>query len=366
MIDYTYFDWYNFKITKILNLCSTATFSIEQSVEEIKFLLLFVLPTEIGGKEITMNNFEKYIPLLTVIQIILQILLGIIEFFTGNYRMIQSGLLCIIVSIFFIFIYQYEKQHEYISFVEYACHNNNLRFYLLPRIRIYLHQFKICNKVKIKELNITYLINGKMYQETPEPLCGDVTKIFQYTIEEIKEDITYTFVFWDDISNTPPIMQIKYGNQKVYIDVPVSKYGTPVYSKSVIRSQSFEIDSSLLPKKGEWTMEIRVKYQKAFNFNKIKMDTIICLPMLFGYKVGKMKYEIKLEDYIEIPEFYCYLYKISKGKKCYETVNKGCEKKKDNLGNIKFEAPILLDNLKKEQAFYFRIGTSHIDEENKF
>lgn len=310
-----------------------------------------------------MDKLEKYIPYLTLCDVIL----GIIVSLTQINLTLKAIIMILIIAPFFYFICSYKKQRDYISFVEYLFHNERHRFSLLPRIRMYMNQFKICNKVNIKELNVDYTIDGKDYQNTEEPLCGDVIKTFRFTIDEMK-GTKYTLVFGDDYSFAAPVIKIKYGSQIEYTELAAQEYSSPPYIKSVVRCVKVEINRQIIPQKGTWPLEIRLEYKKAFDFQNVNMDTIVSLPRLFGNRIEKMRYIIKLINYDRNVKYYCFFYKIAKGYNGYEIVNKDCDKRKssENDGYTEFEAVVPLDNIRKEQAFYFRVGTSNIDKENVF
>lgn len=304
------------------------------------------------------NKFYKYLG-------IFDILLGIVVTF-GNLNLEVKGILLIIlICVFVVLVLIFERERKYIKFVEFLFDNGIHNFNLLPRQRMFLHQHKICNKVNIEKLEITYLIDGKRYQETNDDLCGDVVITYDYTIKEIKGN-EYKFITGNDYSKKVPRIKISYGNQNAMTEVVPHRRNCPVYLNNVIRDLSWEFDQRFLPQKGSWEMKIVLEYEKAFDFQRMPMDTIICLPQIFGGKVGELHYHIKIFNMNKNMDFHCNLYKITNSKSKYVRTNQPVTiQKNSDEGELhtEIEANIHLENLKKEQAYYFRLGTAETDEE---
>lgn len=319
-----------------------------------------------------MDNIKekKVIDILTIIDIILGVFIALPKI----HFQIQIIIGAIWLIIFLTLLYHYSKDHEYINFIEYLCNNNRHRFNLLPRLRIFIHQHNILNRMNVENLDITYSIDGKAYRGSEEELYGDLNIKYKYIIKKSSNMKIFTWVYGNDYSFEAPKLKVKYGlldeNEKIQgddMEIAAEECSCPPYMKSVIRHANIEIKKNIV-QADKWGMEIELDYKKAFDFQNLKLDTIICLPMLFGEKIENINYHILLYNYDQTKEFYFFPYKIIKNKRTYECPVQQYQKNviKNQKLHTRFDISLDLEKTKKEYAFYFRVGTSSRDIESKF
>lgn len=305
------------------------------------------------------NVSEKTVTILAIIESFLGIFIALNQLELP----IQGILGCVWIFVFVVLLLSYKKNYDYINFIEYLCNNNRHRFNLLPRFRIYMHQHKILNKIHVRSLDITYQIDGKKYQNEKEPLYGDVTITYKYEIEKTSTS-EFIWIYGNDYAEDPPLINVKYGSMKEYMQIGAEPCSCPPYMKSVVRCTKIEFLKDYKTEGKIWPMEIKVFYKKAFDFENLDLDTIICLPMLYGNKIDQMDYHIQLHNYSEAVKFYFFPYKIIKKGKGYDCPIQTYERKEGR--HTQFDVKLGLEDVKKEYAFYFRLGTSPSDIEAKF
>lgn len=246
----------------------------------------------------------------------------------------------------------YQKNNDYITFVEYLFDNSYHNFSLLPRIRMYIQRNNIINKIHIKELNVICIIekNQKNNYSTSKV-------IFEFEISRDTLIDTYNFVTGNDFSTETPTVKYSYGDKRereVMMEKPIFAPDT----SSVIRVLSLDIEKDKIPlDQPTWKLKLEFDYVRLFDFEKMETDTIICLPKVFGEKIDKINYTIIISGYDPNKKFYCNLNKCSINNGKYIVTKQGV----NSQGNA-FTTTIYPDSYEKEYAYYFRFGTSNLDE----
>lgn len=306
-----------------------------------------------------MNNSNLIGNILRFLQIA-DILTGIICMITfdNKFNIIFVIILLFIIISLLIILYSKEK---YIRFVDFLFDNEKHNFNLLPKMRMYLNKEKICNKINVKLVEITYDIKHK--QSTQSSLLGDVDILYKIEIENKSIPNTYYFITGNDYSNKAPEIYYKYGSMTKYSRISPEEKNCALYYKNVVRKFNFYLDENYITNANSFNIEIKVHYENSFEFEHNYLDTIICLPKIFGDSVEKMKYIINLHGFPSKNDFYFFTYSICGNKLKYNIndIPNRCDKMNESF-IVEFNPKSTRD----EKAYYFRIGIHDTDKESKF
>lgn len=301
---------------------------------------------------------------------IVALLFQILEFAVCLWQIITATsiiyiviLLLVMFSSLMLFLIwsKHRKLLQYVKFIEYLMNNDKHNFILLPKIKMYIHRNKIINKIKIKQLDVTY--NITRHSNNPDKndglLLGDMVINYEMLIENKCIPSEFNFVSGNDYSNLSPELKYRYGSRSDYQDMDDNSELIAPYWRGSLKHYSFGIEKHYLPQEGDLKIEIKVSCENAFVFNTIPRDTIICLPEVFSDDIDFIYYSINLFDFEEI-NYYCDAYQINVEKGEFATHKIGCEKKD---GENSFTSKLYPNNLTGEKAYYFRLGTDRTDKE---
>lgn len=252
-----------------------------------------------------------------------------------------------------LFLSHYWKKMKYINFIEYLFNNNNHRFTLLPKFRIYIENKKRKNQIHIKELKIKYIISRN---PNYDDIIADLKIEYQLKIKNKKLPKQYYIIFGNDYAERKPHIEYSICNNPMasvtFIEAKHSEYERGIINEAVIN-----LEHDNLPKK-EFELKITHSYENSFNFSVTNTYTLILLPLLYGNKIDIINYEINFQEFNDYPEFYCNAYYISQTKKFGK--NYDIKDVSTLLKSSNFVKTISLDKIESESAYYFRIG---IDQE---
>ena len=272
-------------------------------------------------------------------------------------------LLLVILSSFMLFLIwvKHRKLLRYVKFIEYLMNNDKHNFVLLPKIKMYIHRNKIINKMKIKKLDVTYNITRHSINpdQNDDLLLGDMVIKYEMLIENKCIPNEFNFVSGNDYSNLSPELRYRYGSRPDFQDMGDNCELVAPYWRGSLKRYSFRLERQFLSQEGDLIIEIEVSCKKAFVFDTIPRDTIICLPEVFSNNIDSINYYINLIDFEGI-NFYCDAYQINAEKGEFTTQKIGCKKQK---GKNSFESYFYPNKLKGEKAYYLRVGTNRIDRE---
>lgn len=306
-----------------------------------------------------MNSSDLIENILRIFQIV-NILIGIIctITFDNNFTIISFVILFFIIISLLITLYSKER---YIKFVDFLFDNEKHNFNLLPKMRMYLNNKKKFNKLDIRQVKVRYEIKHK--QSTESSLLGDVDILYKIEIKNKAIPNTYFFITGNDYSNKVPRILYKYGTMDSYSEISPEEKSCAIYYKNVVRDICFNIDKKYITQSGNLKIELKVCYENSFEFEHNYMDTIICLPKIFGDNVENMKYDICLQGFPNDIDFYFFTYIICANKLKFgiNNIPNVCNEK-----NKHFSVEFSPKSTRKEQAYYFRIGIHDTDKESRF
>lgn len=148
-----------------------------------------------------------------------------------------------------------------------------------------------------------------------------------------------------------------------YSRISPEKKNCAIYYKNVVGKFNFYLDENYITNANSFNIEIKVHYANSFEYELNYLDTIICLPKIFGDSAEKMQYIINLHGFPSKNDFYFFTYSIC-GNKLKYNINDI-----PNMYDKKNESFIVEYNPKStrdEKAFYFTIGIHDTDKESKF
>lgn len=296
---------------------------------------------------------------LIVIQII-EGMIGIYAFAVAENKVLIGCIFLLVFLIISLLFILYSRE-MYIRFIEFLFENEHHKFELLPEMRMYLNTKKIANKVKYNSVSVTYDIKHKKSEKSQ--LLGDLDIIYNLDIKNEKVPRTFYFLTGNDYSNKPPKLLYKYGKMQDYNEVSADKVNCAKYKRTAIREFKIEFDKSLIENKGNFKLEMKISYEESFEFEHISMDTIICLPKIFGDDIPSMKYTINIIDFPPKETYHLFSYIIAREGFCYLRKNIGHEADADRR---RFVITFQPNDVKGEQAYYFRLGRKDFDEELEF
>lgn len=309
-----------------------------------------------------MNKGEKLAITALIFQV-LEFLLFSWQFIVTTAWVYLICILFIIVSSIFIFLIciKHYKVLDYVKFIEYLMNNEKHNFVLLPKIKMYIHNYKISNYIKIKNLNIEYDItyNKPSEEENEDLILGDMLIKYDIFIENKNIPNDFNFVSGNDYSNFSPNVKYRYGSRNDYQPMSENHELVAPYWRGSLKHYSFGFERRFIPQEGDLKVEIIVSCDKAFIFRTIPRDTIICLPEIFSKSIERIDYKINLKDFDD-KKFYCDAYQIYSEKRKYTTRQLGCEKEPNNQS---FSSVLFPNKIKSEKAYYFRVGMDKSDKE---
>lgn len=253
----------------------------------------------------------------------------------------------------------FQQNADYIHFVENLFYNQYQTFDLIPRIRIYLHKNNIKNDIHILKLNITCIVNGAQ-NENEDFLFADSKVIFEYEISQDTVPNTYEFITGNDFTQSPQSIKFSYGNKNEQ-DVMLTENAIQSESSNPVRHISLKIEKqNVIFNNKTWKMKLEIDHIRVFDFRKIKTDTIICIPKVFGEDIDKINYTIKIVNFETNNKFYCNLHKCFLKDNEYVVTAQDVHtiSKDSKTTNEVFNATILPDSGDKEQAYYFKLDMS--------
>lgn len=306
-----------------------------------------------------MNSGNIVDIVLKVFQII-DILIGIICIISFDNKIsiiLVSILLFIIISLIAL-LYSKEK---YIRFVDFLFDNEKHNFNLLPKMRMYLNKEKIYNRVKVKSVDVTYNITHTESEKSNS--MGNAEILYTIAIENKSIPKEYYFITGNDYSDEVPQIFYKYGIMDEYSTVSPEERNCAFYYRNVVRKVNFNLDKKLIPQKDTLEIKIKVCYKNSFEFEHNYLDTIICLPRIFGDYVKQMRYTINLYKFQNDIAFHFFTYSILGNKLKYSisVIPNTCTKDNESY-SVEFYPESTLD----EKAYYFRIGNCDTDKESRF
>ena len=305
-------------------------------------------------------NFNDYIgKVLTILQVV-ECVIGIYVVVVSENKVLVGGLV-ILGFIVVTLLYVLYSKELYIRFIEYLFENEHHKFELLPEMRMYLHIKKIENKVKYNSIDITYDIKHKKSDKSR--LLGDVDITYKLDIKNENLPQSYSFITGNDYSNKPPILLYKYGTMEKHTSISADKVNCAIYKRNAIRHFEFEFDKNEITGQDNLEVEMKISYEDSFEFEHVPMDTIICLPKIFGNSIPKIKYTINLIDFPEEDTYYMFSYIVRR--KNLEYVRNTIQNTNDSNRRT-FVVELSPNKVIGEKAYYFRLGTINRDEENCF
>lgn len=306
-----------------------------------------------------MKNSNVIENTLQILQII-NLLMGILGVITFNNKWIIIFIVLFIFIIISLITELYLKE-RYIRFVEFLFENKKHNFNLLPKMRMYLRKEKMCNKLDVYSLEVTYNVKHKKSSESS--LLGDAEIIYNLRAYNKSLPDSYKLIIGNDYSNKMPHFFYKYGDIKDYMKCSPEEKNCSLYYKNVVRELSFKLDKSHITQSKFLDISFKLYYENSFEFEHNNFDTIICLPKIYGDSINCMKYVINLEGFPNDINFYFFTYSICGDKLNFfinDIANECLEKNKS------FSVEFSPNSTKDEKAYYFRIGTLDTDKENRF
>lgn len=304
-------------------------------------------------------SFDEYGNRVVVIVGIIEAICSIFAIVVAENKVFVSCLAILVFIIVMLIICLYSKE-LYIRFIEYLFENEHHRFELLPAMRMYLRTKNIRNKVKYNSISVTYNIKHKKSCESN--LLGDLNIIYKLNIKNEKLPKTYYFITGNDYSNEPPTFKYKYGNMQEYSEAAIAEVNCAEYKRNAIRPFKIDLDDNKIAKKGDFVMEMLISYHNSFEFEHIPMDTIICLPKIFGDDIPSLKYTINIIDFPQEEKYYLFSYLIKRDGFRYERTVIDNE---HDIGRRTFNVSLRPNNVVGEKAYYFRLGTKDRDVEHR-
>ena len=306
-----------------------------------------------------MNKMSRY----EAISIVLQIL-SLLVAICGTFLSKKYWFLIIVVLIPIIGLVclwnAYIKQKEYIQFIEYLNNNNYHNFRVLPLLRMYLHQKKLCNSVHIQKAHITYFAEPNL--ETKDPngvLLGDCEIHYIFDIENRNLPDTFKFLCANDNSNGEPQIKYRFNSSENYYSESSRSETVHPHWGGKMKEVSISFDDALITNNKIITLEIVVTMKKAFSFAPDDRDTILCLPINYSSRIDQIEFEIDVSKFNERP-FYCSAKRVYCKKMKTTTDSINCMPNKDSS---RFKTTINPEN-NIENAYYFRIGLGKEDPDN--
>lgn len=254
-------------------------------------------------------------------------------------------------------IKKYILLKEYVDFVEFLMNNNEHKFVLLPKIRMYLHSEKINNKVDIRDLKIMYNIKPSDRQEIGK-LYGDAEIIYDFTIKNNHLPQNYDFIYSNDYSNNEINLGYKFNEHEEYTHAESNSEKIAPYWKGRMRHDIFYLDRTKIPLSNIFHMYVKVNCSRLFEFEELGRDTIVSLPKVFSDHIDNITYIINLEEFSD-KIFFCAAKRIYKHNRVFKFESINCER----INNKRFESKVCLSNMRGEKAIYFRVGLSEKDPE---
>ena len=267
-------------------------------------------------------------------------------------------LLDVVFLIFNIFTsIEYFKKIEYINFVEYLFNNDTHRFTLLPKLRMYIENRHLKNKVHIENLRIIYNINRNDLYKNEN--IGNLQITYLATIENYNMPKQYYVLAGNDYAQKKPTIKyaishkpIKKDDNLMFLNFDVPKHSE--YERGMINEATIHLPTTI-PYLNIF-LKLVHEYECSFNFSQTPTDTLILLPMLYGIKIDTIDYEIHLNGFEDYDELFCSAFMISNNKKMkpdYRIEDISYMVRGDSL-----DKKIKLYPKNSELAYYFRIGIS--------
>ncbi len=302
-------------------------------------------------------SFDEYGNRLIIIVSILEGICSIFAIVVSENKILVGSIAILVFIIVLLAILLYLEE-LYIRFIGYLLENKYHRFELLPAMRMYLRTKKMRNKIRYNSINVTYNIKHKCSSESR--LLGDLDIIYELDVKNEKIPNTFYFITGNDYSNMPPKFLYKYGNMQEYSEATVEEVNCAEYKRNAIRSFNIELSGNKIPKTGNFIMKMKISYQNSFDFEKIPLDTIICLPQIYGDDIPLMEYTINIIDFPREETYYLFSYLIKRDKFGYERTV--IENRHDDIRRT-FNVTLHPNDIVGEKAYYFKVGTKDRDVE---
>lgn len=246
----------------------------------------------------------------------------------------------------------YVKKIRYINFIEFLFNNDDHRFTLLPKFRIFLEKKGGENKLHLTNLSVTYIISK---QREAGKNIADLKKEYVLTIpskglhkNRLEEFHVYS---GNDFAKEEPNMtcSINEGNKN---SLAFTSPSHESYERGIICDTKIDLSPYNLFEK-ENKLKITQTYTNSFDFDETPVDTLILLPQLFGTKIDKIDFTVKLEKFSESTEFKWRPLKIVRTNMLGGYTIRNIS---DGISEDKFCKKVELRDIKPETAYYFRIS----------